>query len=290
MNLFQTIANRTPTTEARPTDIDFREIPIIEIKPGENIRESNEVDIEDLKASIRTAGLLQPITVTRNPAGGYSVIYGFRRFTAYQELYREQPSKYSTIRAIVTDSENLLARQIIENVQREDLTQAELYKALNKMKSEGYTLHEIAGILGKSQGYIKSLMTGVNALNQEPAYRAALSSGAGATIQDVKEVKGIEVDKGAELLKEKAAGDLTRAQLRKKVKEVKQSQGSQQTGKPTKQPAPKKKKPGKNVVKYDIQALKVELSVKDAETYDLIKAEIGAILALYHIDYEKKGE
>jgi ParB/RepB/Spo0J family partition protein len=61
--------------------------------------------IVDLKESIRSLGLIQPITVYHNSATGcYEVLSGYRRIKAYVALNEENPNEgYDTIKAIIMD-------------------------------------------------------------------------------------------------------------------------------------------------------------------------------------------
>lgn len=103
-----------------------------------------------------------------------------------------------------------------------NLTQLELLQALTDFKSQGKSVKEIAGILEKSEGSVKNLLTAVNIINREKIYQAILERNASVTMLDIKEVHTIpKFSLRAKLLEQKAAGKLTRAQFREKIREAK---------------------------------------------------------------------
>jgi ParB family chromosome partitioning protein len=110
-------------------------------------------DLDELAASVREKGVLEPILVRRSPDGrpAYRIISGERRYRAALEagLY-EVPA----IEMEVTEEE-ALEIALIENLQRKDLTpfeEAEGYRVL--AESHGYTHEEVAKAVGKSRSAV----------------------------------------------------------------------------------------------------------------------------------------
>jgi ParB/RepB/Spo0J family partition protein len=129
--------------------------------------------IRELGASIKSNGLLQPITVRPDPPGeGYLIIAGERRYRAHLHI------KAPTIRCIVItppDMADVRIKQIIENDQRVNvspLEQARSYQAL--MTEAGWTAAELAGRIGKDEFRINER---VGLLGLAPEYQELLSSG-----------------------------------------------------------------------------------------------------------------
>ena len=132
-------------------------IPLAAIEPDPGQPRSTMGDLDDLVASIRDKGVLEPILVRPRPENGedegpagvlYRIISGERRYRAAQEagLY-EVPA----IEMEVTDEE-ALEIALIENLQRKDLTpfeEAEGYRML--AESHSYTHEEISEAVGKSR-------------------------------------------------------------------------------------------------------------------------------------------
>lgn len=87
-------------------------------------------EIDELKASIREVGLSNPIQVEET-GEGYELIQGFRRLTAYRELYEETgDERFATIPAGLTARgealEQLYRRMVDENLVRRDISFAEM--------------------------------------------------------------------------------------------------------------------------------------------------------------------
>jgi ParB family chromosome partitioning protein len=88
-------------------------------------------DVAGLAATIAERGLLQPLGVVSIGGGRYRVVYGGRRRAAAEQLGLEQ------IPCIVLDGDDpdLLLRQLIENVQRQDLNDVEQARAYARLRS-----------------------------------------------------------------------------------------------------------------------------------------------------------
>jgi ParB family chromosome partitioning protein len=210
------VAAHTGTEASRAVLV--KDLPIEEVVIKENIR-ADYVGIDELKASIRQYGLLQPIMVYKS-GEEYVVKTGHRRYLAYRALYAEQPDKYHSIRSIISDAADIMVIQLIENVQREDLSQLDLFNALSTLKQQGFSTKQIAEVMGKSESYIKFLFIGVNEIKQDPALQSYIEASGGA-IQDVVETKGIaDKDERLNLLEQRTEGSITRAVLREKTREL----------------------------------------------------------------------
>jgi ParB family chromosome partitioning protein len=200
-------------------------IPLELIKGGDNVRH-NYTGIEELAAGIKAHGLQQPITVYKTRSGAYEVKLGHRRFLALKLLAEKQPKKYQAIDCIITESDNLLVTQVIENVQRESLPDADLYDALIAMRNKGMSHRQIGTVLGKKESTVKNLFLAVNDIEDTPDLYDLLKSHAGVTfdnsvtLADIMETRSVkDKDERERLLKEKAEGKLTRSQLRESVKD-----------------------------------------------------------------------
>jgi ParB family chromosome partitioning protein len=212
------VQSHTGTQDSSSVTLTVKDKPIGDIHIQTNVR-MDYTEISELSESIKQYGLLQPITVYEED-GRLVVKTGHRRFMAYKKLYEEDHEKYHSIRCIISDAQNIPLIQLIENVQRVDLSQYDLYQALNQLKKQGMTLRKIAEVIGKTEVYIKDLFVGVNELNRDPDLQNLIGS-AGTTISDIKETKPIkDKKKRIELLEKRKSGEITRAEMRKKVKEL----------------------------------------------------------------------
>lgn len=116
----------------------------------------DEEKIEEIKKSIQAQGLIQPIIVRKQAEGSYQLVAGERRLRAVKSL------GWKKIQAIVLkiDKESqLLEKSLIENIQRQDLNPIEEAKAYKKLKEAfGYTLEEIASLIGKDKVTISNII------------------------------------------------------------------------------------------------------------------------------------
>lgn len=105
--------------------------------------------LNELKQSILSNGLLQPITVRPMDDDTYQLISGERRLRAYREI------GYKTIPALikhVTSEETMLALALIENIQRERLNSIEVGLAYKRLMEEcSLTQEQIAEKVGKDR-------------------------------------------------------------------------------------------------------------------------------------------
>jgi len=156
--ILKNLQSRNGTKDNNAVSHIVKDIPIGDIHIKENIRKEY-TGLEELQASIREHGLILPITVYEE-GDGYVVKTGHRRFKAIQALYKTDPDKFNSIRCFITNADNIVVFQLIENVQRVDLSQIDLFNALTALKNEGMTMKQIAAVLGKSEGHIKNLFMG----------------------------------------------------------------------------------------------------------------------------------
>ncbi|GIV21022.1 MAG: chromosome partitioning protein ParB [Armatimonadota bacterium] len=126
------------------------EIPVSLIvpNPDQPRREMDRASIEELAASIREHGVLQPVLVQPLPDGRYQLIAGERRWRA------ARLAGLTTIPAVVrqVSEEERLELAIVENVQREDINAVEeavAYRML--MERFGMTQEQVAQRVGKSR-------------------------------------------------------------------------------------------------------------------------------------------
>ena len=104
-------------------------------------------NVEDLKASIKANGLLQPIVVRGNqPNKHWKVVAGSRRFKACKELGLD------AIPCIVIDADDAKAYELAttENIVRENMNAVDEANAVQKLFAQGKSRIEIGAMFGKS--------------------------------------------------------------------------------------------------------------------------------------------
>ena len=117
----------------------------------------NKESINELAASIKSKGLVQPILVRpseKNP-GNYEIIAGERRWRAAQiAQLHEMPAVVKNLNDVES-----LEIAIIENVQRSDLTVIEEATGYKKLiESYGHTQEQLSEIVGKSRSHVANIM------------------------------------------------------------------------------------------------------------------------------------
>lgn len=141
------------TTEAQPL-AGLAAIPIGLIRRSPNNPREHYADIDELAASIREGGLIQPIVVQQVPGHpGYQIVAGHRRHAAVIQLgWGKVPC---LIRRDMLPDEELLA-MLVENGQRANLDPIEEARALSRLKQFGMTEAEIARKVGRSMATVRA--------------------------------------------------------------------------------------------------------------------------------------
>jgi ParB family transcriptional regulator, chromosome partitioning protein len=136
---------------------DLRRVPLAALKPGRFNPRRNfaEAQLEELAASIRERGLVQPLIVRPSAGETYEIVAGERRWRAAQLAnLHELPVVVRTL-----SDQEAVEIAIIENVQREDLNaieEGEGYKLL--MDGHGYTQEDLAKVIGKSRSHLANTL------------------------------------------------------------------------------------------------------------------------------------
>lgn len=133
------------------------ELPVEHMAPSrfQPRRVFNEAQIDELAASIRDKGVLQPLLVRAAPDGTYEIIAGERRWRAAQ---RAKIHQVPVIIKEFTDTE-VLEVALVENLQRADLTPLEEAEGYQRLSDEfGHTQEALAEVLGKSRGHVANMI------------------------------------------------------------------------------------------------------------------------------------
>ena len=154
--LGNSIARTTPS-QAVEKDGGLKNIPIDLIQRGkyQPRTDMHEAALEELAASIRAHGVMQPIVVRPISSDKYEIIAGERRWRA------TQVAGLDFIPAIIkpVSDEAAIAMSLIENIQRENLNPIEEATALKRLQDEfELTQQEVADAVGKSRATVTNLM------------------------------------------------------------------------------------------------------------------------------------
>lgn len=121
-----------------------------------NVRKEYQ-DIEELAQSIKDSGLMQPIVVKRTNITDtgiqqYELIAGHRRKRAFEYLC-SKGDDFNMIDAVIKTGDTLTL-QLIENIQRSDLTATEREQGVAEMLTAGVSQREIAAKLAKTEQWV----------------------------------------------------------------------------------------------------------------------------------------
>ncbi len=185
-------------------------LPLALIEPNPEQPRTNVGNLEELTASIREKGVLEPILVRQLEPNRYQIISGERRFRAATAAGLDE------IPAIELDASDREALEIalIENIQRKDLTPFEEAEGFQFLQEKfGYTHEKISQVLGKSRTTITEALQ----LNDIPDRIRVLCREAGISNKSVLVQVARAGDEAAmeRLVSRFARGELNRDDVRK---------------------------------------------------------------------------
>ena len=150
--------NKEVVRNDQPQDTsDILRIPVdlIEPNPFQPRMSFDQEALEELADSIRTLGLIQPITVRRKADGRYQIISGERRFRACQLTGMDMIPAY--IRD--TNDQGMLEMAIVENIQRENLDPIEVALSYQRLIEEcSLTQEQMAVRVGKKRASVTNYL------------------------------------------------------------------------------------------------------------------------------------
>jgi ParB family chromosome partitioning protein len=168
------------------------EIPLSQLRPNpyQPRRNFNDESINELAASIKEHGIIQPIIV-RSVLKGYEIIAGERRFRA------SQVCGLATVSAVIKRFTDQQAMEIalIENLQREDLNAMEVANAYQALIDQFSLTQEVLSVkVGKSRSHIANFLRLLQLPEEVKQYvsRGTLSMGHAKAIVGLKDAKTIK--------------------------------------------------------------------------------------------------
>jgi ParB family transcriptional regulator, chromosome partitioning protein len=165
----------------------LRELPVRSVRPNpyQPRSEIDEAALEELIASMRVSGLLQPVVV-RPRNGSYELIAGERRWRAAERLGWER------IPAVVreVDDQTLLTLALVENLQRNDLSPIDEASGYQRLGEEFHLPQvEIARLVGRNRSTVANLLRLLQLPDeiQQLIHQAKLSEGHARALLGVSE-------------------------------------------------------------------------------------------------------
>ena len=270
-------AAEAPPLQAMPGDV-LRTLPVDAMVPGkfQPRRSMDDAKLDELAASIRAQGVIQPIVVREHVGadgkGGrtYEIIAGERRWRASQRAgLREVPA---VIR--IVDDRTVVAMALIENIQREDLNPLEEAQALQRLIDEFDLTHAAAAeAVGRSRAAVSNLLR----LLELPAEIRALVQAGALEMGHARALLSLAVPMAISLAKQAAEHGWSVREVEHRVQQL--STGKLPTAKKT--PASKAKP------QADIVALERELSDTLGSRVDVLHGRGGrGRLVIHYSDLE----
>lgn len=140
----------------------------IEVNPYQPRNEFDQEALEELATSIKTYGLIQPITVRRLSPREYQLISGERRFRASKIAGLDKIPAYIRI----ANDQDMLEMALVENIQRENLNPVEIALSYQRLKIEcKLTDEKLSERVGKQRTTITNFL---RLLNLPPNIQTAL--------------------------------------------------------------------------------------------------------------------
>jgi ParB family chromosome partitioning protein len=199
------------TTIVRPAAVRNVAVGKVEPNPNQPRLAMDKAGLDDLTASVKEHGVLQPILVRPLPEGRYQLIAGERRWRAALGAGLEAiPALIEEI-----DDETALEIAVIENLQREDLSPMDEALIYDKMiREHGYSIRKLAQKLGKDKGYLENRLR----LADAPDEIRELVSVRKDTLSHAYELlKVSDAKKRKHLAEMVARGELSLVKLREKI-------------------------------------------------------------------------
>ena len=202
------LSNDSPTRS-----VGVRIVPVdrIDSNPQQPRLAFNQETLDELTASIREHGVLQPILVRPTGSNRYQLVAGERRWRATKQ------AGLDTIPALIEeiDDDTALEISIIENLQREDISPLDEAAMYDRMVREhGYSIRKLAEKLGKDKGYLENRLR----LAGAPDEIRELVSLRKDTLSHAYELMKVQDDrKRRRLAARVATGELSLVKLREKI-------------------------------------------------------------------------
>ncbi len=193
--------------------IGVRVVPIerIESNPQQPRLAFNQETLDELAASIREHGVLQPILIRPVGHNRYQLIAGERRWRA------SKLAGLATVPALIEDIDDDTALEIslIENLQREDISPLDEAAMYDRMiRDHGYSIRKLAEKLGKDKGYVENRLRLADA---PPEVRMLVSLRKDTLSHAYELMKVDDPRKRRRLADQVASGQLTLVKLRDKI-------------------------------------------------------------------------
>jgi ParB family chromosome partitioning protein len=149
-------------------DLDLKQIEINPFQPRTNF---NEESVLELAESIKTLGIIQPITVRKLDNNKYQLVSGERRLRAARSIKLKTIPTYVRI----ANDQEILEMALVENIQRRDLDPIEIALSYNRLVEEiNLTQNQLSQRVGKKRSTVANYM---RLLKLDPIIQSGIRDG-----------------------------------------------------------------------------------------------------------------
>ena len=149
-------------------DLDLKQIEINPFQPRTNF---NEESVLELAESIKTLGIIQPITVRKLDDNKYQLVSGERRLRAARSIKLKTIPTYVRI----ANDQEILEMALVENIQRRDLDPIEIALSYNRLVEEiNLTQNQLSQRVGKKRSTVANYM---RLLKLDPIIQSGIRDG-----------------------------------------------------------------------------------------------------------------
>ena len=233
------------------------ELEAIRPNPYQPRTDFDEQALDELAASIKQLGIIQPLTVRALGDGRYELISGERRLRASRRAGLQRVPAY--VRE--ADTEAMLEMAIVENVQREDLNPIEVALGYHRLMEEvGLTQEQVAERVGKNRSTIANML---RLLRLPPAVQASLRTGE-LTAGHARALVSVEDDRARlDLHREIVDGGLSVRDVEGRVRALREPTPEAPSPSPTRAELPQRDKLEVEAIETRLrEALSTQISVK----------------------------
>lgn len=199
-----------PELSVGPPEHDgIRHIRLDDIEIGPHNPRRTLDDIDELAASIREYGLLQPVVV-RKKGKKYELVAGHRRFAALRSI------DWSEVPAVVREdsAERAYLLTLIENLQRDDLSPREEADALAELvRTRKWSTRQVADAIKRSQAFVSKRLR----VFDDPLLRPALLENR-LSVSVAEELLSLGAERRQAVLEEALANEWDQAAVRAAVR------------------------------------------------------------------------
>jgi ParB family chromosome partitioning protein len=149
-------------------DLDLKQIEINPFQPRTNF---NEESVLELAESIKSLGIIQPITVRKLDNNKYQLVSGERRLRAARSIKLKTIPTYVRI----ANDQEILEMALVENIQRRDLDPIEIALSYNRLVEEiNLTQNQLSQRVGKKRSTVANYM---RLLKLDPIIQSGIRDG-----------------------------------------------------------------------------------------------------------------